>query len=107
MSQDGGRAQSWDVGAWSLLRGKKDGEDWATHGPELRELIVWADISDFEHYMGQLPFPYDNEMAVHLYEAAKADASTHGIAFSHQHYVGGFLEAVYEVCLSRMGLDHR
>ena len=55
--------------------------------------------------MGQLPFPYHNAAAVQLYETARSDASAHSITFSHQHYVGGFLEAVYDVCRTRLGLD--
>ena len=94
-----------ELAAWSLLRGGNDGENWAVNHAEMVELIAWADIEDFEHYMGQMPFPYDNAVAVELYEAARADASAHGITFSHQHYAGGFLEAVYNVCRSRLGLD--
>ena len=90
--------------AWSLMRGKNDGGQWARNDAEMGDLIAWADISDFEHYMGPMPFPYDNGAAVQFYEAAKSDASAHGITFSHQHYAGGFLEAVYEECRIRMGL---
>ena len=105
MSLGGDIAQPGDVAAWSLMRGRYDGNHWSTNSAEMGELIAWADISDFEHYMGPLPFPYDNSAAVQLYEAARSDASAHGITFSHQHYAGGFLEAVYEECLSRLGLD--
>ena len=90
--------------AWSLMRGQNDGERWARNHAEMSDLIAWADISDFEHYMGPMPFPYDNQAAVQMYEAAKSDATAHGITFSHHHYAGGFLEAVYEECRSRMGL---
>ena len=102
-----GEDQSPSVGprAWSLMRGRLDGENWAKNHAEPHELIAWADIEDFEHYMGAMPFPYDNEAAVQMYEAAKSDASAHGITFSHQHYAGGFLEAVYEECRSRLGLE--
>ena len=105
MSLGADRTPAVDVAAWWLLRGKNDGDNWATNNSDTRELIVWADISDFEHYMGQLPFPYDNAAAVELYEAARSDAAARGVAFSHRHYAGGFLEAVYEVCRSRLGLD--
>ena len=91
--------------AWCLMRGQNDGERWARNDAEMGDLIAWADISDFEHYMGPMPFPYDNSAAVQFYEAAKSDASAHGITFSHQHYAGGFLEAVYEECRSRLGLE--
>ncbi len=94
-----------EVPAWSLFRGRNDGENWAENHAELPELIAWADISDFEHYMGQLPFPYDNAVAVQLYETAKSDASAHEVTFSHHHYATGFLEAVYEICRGRLGLD--
>ena len=104
MSSGGDLRPPENLPAWSLMRGKNDGERWSRNDAEVGELIAWADISDFEHYMGPMPFPYDNEAAVRLYEAAKSDASTHGITFSHQHYAGGFLEAVYEECRMRMGL---
>ena len=91
--------------AWCLMRGHNDGAHWARNDAEMGDLIAWADISDFEHYMGPMPFPYDNGPAVQMYEAAKSDASAHGITFSHQHYAGGFLEAVYEECRIRMGLE--
>ncbi len=104
MSSGGDLKPPENLPAWSLMRGKNDGEQWARHHAEMGELIAWADISDFEHYMGPMPFPYDNEAAVRLYEAAKSDASAHGITFSHQHYAGGFLEAVYEQCRIRLGL---
>ncbi len=105
MSQSGEQTPHVDIAAWWLLRGKNDGDHWAVNESDTGELIVWADISDFEHYMGQLPFPYHNAAAVQLYETARSDASAHGITFSHQHYVGGFLEAVYDVCRTRLGLD--
>ena len=114
MSLGADRTPAVDVAAWWLLRGKNDGDNWATNNSDTRELIVWADISDFEHYMGQLPFPYDNAAAVELYEAGGVLVLTlvpgrtlrlSCVAFSHRHYAGGFLEAVYEVCRSRLGLD--
>ncbi len=94
-----------DLPAWSLMRGQHDGERWARNDAAMHELVAWADIEDFEHYMGPIPFPYDNAAAVQLYEAARSDASANGLTFSHQHYAGGFLEAVYYECRSRLGLD--
>ena len=94
-----------DLPAWCLMRGQNDGEHWAKNDAALGDLVAWADISDFEHYMGPMPFPYDNAAAVLLYEAARSDASANGLTFSHQHYAGGFLEAVYEECRSRLGHD--
>ena len=91
--------------AWSLLRGQVDGRNWSANFAEPHDLIAWGDIADFEHYMGQMPFPYDNARAVELYEAARADAAAGGMAFSHREYAGGFLEAVYEALRSRLGLD--
>ena len=79
MSQSGEQTPHVDIAAWWLLRGKNDGEQWAVNESDTGELIVWADISDFEHYMGQLPFPYHNAAAVQLYETARSDASAHGI----------------------------
>ncbi len=91
--------------AWSLMRGRVDGENWASNHAEPQELIAWADIGDFEHYMGQMPFPYHNAKAVESYEAAKRDADAAGMALSHREYAGGFLEAVYENLRSKLGLD--
>ena len=105
MPPDGGLAPPDDLPAWSLMRGQNDGERWATNDAELRDLVAWADISDFEHYMGPIPFPYDNAAAVRLYEPARSDAAANGLTFSHQHYAGGFLESVYEECRSRLGFD--
>lgn len=96
---------SANLPAWCRMRGRNDGERWARHDAAIYELVAWADISDFEHYMGPMPFPYDNAAAVQLYEAARSDASANGLTFSHQHYAGGFLEAVYYECRSRLGLD--
>lgn len=90
--------------AWSLLRGRVDGGHWSANLAELRDLIAWGDIGDFEHYMGQMPFPFDNAPAVELYEAARSDAADGGMAFSHREYAGGFLEAVYETLQKRLGL---
>ena len=94
-----------DPPAWSLFRGRNDGEIWAVSHAQMRDLIEWSDISDFEHYMGAIPFPFDNEEAVGLYENAKSDALVAGSDFNHQYYATGFLEAVYEVCQSKFGLD--
>lgn len=94
-----------DVPDWSLLRGKIDGENWAVNCARMPDLVAWADISDFEHYMGEMPFPFDNGQAVEFYEKAKSDAMTRGAALSHQYYATGFLEAIYEVCRSKLGLD--
>ena len=105
MSFSGGLTPPDDLPAWSLMRGKHDGERWATNDAGLGDLVAWADISDFEHYMGPMPFPYDNAAAVQLYETARSDAAVNGLTFSHQHYAGGFLEAVYEECRSRLGLE--
>ncbi len=91
--------------AWSLIRGRVDGENWAANFAEPHELIAWADIADFEHYMGPMPFPYDNANAVELYEAARSDAATGGMTFNHREYAGGFLQSVYETLRSRLGLD--
>ena len=91
--------------AWALMRGRLDGGRWAADSAEPHELIAWADIGDFEHYMGQMPFPYDNAAAVEMYESARSDAATAGMAFSHREYAGGFLQAVYEALRSRLGLD--
>ena len=91
--------------AWSLLRGKVDGQHWAANFAEPQELINWADIADFEHYMGQIPFPYDNARAVELYEAARSDAATAGMPFTHREYAGGFLQSVYETLRARLGLE--
>ncbi len=87
------------------MRGRLDGENWAVNFAQPHELIEWADIADFEHYMGQMPFPYDNARAVELYEAARSDAETGGMAFSHREYAGGFLQAVYETLRARLGLE--
>ena len=105
MSLDEGLQPLDDLPAWCLMRGQNDGEHWAKNDAEVSELFAWADIEDFEHYMGPIPFPYDNAAAVRLYEAARSDASANGLTFSHQHYAGGFLEAVYYECRSRLGLD--
>lgn len=105
MPPDEAQSPSLDLPVWSLMRGRNDGESWARDDAELHELIAWADIADFEHYMGPMPFPYDNAVAVQLYEAARSDASAHGMTFSHQHYAGGFLEAVYEACRQRLRMD--
>lgn len=94
-----------DVPAWSLLRGRSDGEYWADNCAEIQDLFLWAEISDFEHYMGAIPFPYDNDQAVEFYEKAKSDALSQGAALSHQYYATGFLEAVYEACQSKLGMD--
>ena len=94
-----------DLPAWSLLRGRNDGARWARDDAAMHELIAWADIEDFEHYMGPMPFPYDNVAAVRRYDAARSDASANRIRFRHQHYAGGFLEAVYAECRRRLGLD--
>ena len=94
-----------DPPAWSLLRGRNDGETWGVSYAQIRDLIEWSDISDFEHYMGAMPFPYDNEEAVRLYEKAKSDAQVTGSEFNHHYYATGFLEAVYEVCQSKFDLD--
>jgi hypothetical protein len=94
-----------DVPAWSLLRGRGDGENWAINCAAMQDLVAWAEISDFEHYMGAMPFPYDNDQAVEFYEKAKSDALAQSVALSHQYYATGFLEAVYEVCRSKLGLD--
>ena len=91
--------------AWSLMRGRVDGENWATNFAEPQDLIAWADIADFEHYMGPMPFPYDNAKAVELYESARSDASTAGMPFTHREYAGGFLQAVYETLRSKLGLE--
>ena len=91
--------------AWSLMRGRVDGENWAANHAKPHELIAWADIADFEHYMGQMPFPYDNARAVEFYEAARSDAAKSGMAFSHREYAGGFLQAVYENLRGRLGLE--
>ena len=91
--------------AWSLMRGRVDGEHWAVNHAEPHELIAWADIADFEHYMGQMPFPYDNARAVEFYEAARSDAANAGMAFSHREYAGGFLQSVYETLRIRLGLE--
>ena len=91
--------------AWSLMRGRVDGENWAKNHAEPHELIAWADIEDFEHYMGQMPFPYDNARAVELYEAARSDATDAAMTFTHREYAGGFLQSVYETLRSRLGLD--
>ena len=69
------------------------------------EFTQKANISDFEHYMGAMPFPYDNEEAVRLYEKAKSDVLVTGSEFSHHYYATGFLEAVYDVCQTKFGLD--
>ena len=53
----------------------------------MRDLIEWSDISDFEHYMGAIPFPFDNEKAVSLYELAKSDALVTGSELNHDYYV--------------------
>ena len=82
--------------AWSMYRGKQDGERWAQSHASLLDLMAWSDISDFEYYMGDMPFPFDNEVAVKLYEQAKADAVPMEEPFSHRFYAMGFLEAVYE-----------
>ena len=105
MSLDEGLQPPDDLPAWCLMRGQNDGERWAKNDAAIHELVAWADIEDFEHYMGPIPFPYDNAAAVQLYEAARSDASANGVTFSHQHYAGGFLEAVYYECRSRLGLD--
>ena len=55
-----------DPPAWSLFRGRNDGEIWAVSHAQMRDLIECADISDFEHDMGAIPFPFDNEEAVRL-----------------------------------------
>ena len=94
-----------DVPAWSLFRGRSDGEYWAVNCAGIQDLVAWSDISDFEHYMGAMPFPYDNHQAVEFYEKAKSDALAQGAALSHRYYATGFLEAVYEVCQSKLGLD--
>lgn len=91
--------------AWCLMRGRVDGENWAANFAEPHELIAWADIADFEHYMGQIPFPYDNAKAVDLYESARADSSAVGMEFLHRDYAGGFLRSVYETLRSRLGLE--
>ncbi len=105
MSLGGGFKPPGDLPAWCLMRGQNDGEHWAKRDAEVRDLVAWADISDFEHYMGPIPFPYDNAAAVRLYETAKSDASASGITFSHQHYAGGFLESVYYECRRRLRLN--
>jgi hypothetical protein len=87
---------------WSFLRGRNDGENWATAHATLQELVAWADISDFEYYMGLIPFPYDNPEAVRCYETAKSGAQSQGLEFSHQHYVSGFLGAVHDECVKRL-----
>ncbi len=94
-----------DPPVWSLFRGRNDGEIWAVSHAQMRDLIEWSDISDLEYYMGAMPFPYDNEEAVSLYEKAKSDALVTGSEFNHHYYATGFLEAVYEVCQSKFGLD--
>ena len=94
-----------DPPAWSLLRGRNDGETWGVSYAQVRDLIEWSDISDLEHYMGAMPFPYDNQEAVMLYEKAKSDALVTGSEFNHHFYAIGFLEAVYEVCQSKFGWD--
>ncbi|MCY3691899.1 MAG: hypothetical protein OXI54_05610 [Chloroflexota bacterium] len=91
--------------AWSLMRGRVDGERWASNHAEPQELIAWADIGDFEHYMGQMPFLYDNARAVEFYEAARSDAATTGMTFTHREYAGGFLQSVYETLRAKLGLD--
>lgn len=91
--------------AWSLMRGRADGENWAENFAEPQDLIAWADIGDFEHYMGPMPFPYDNATAVELYEAARSDASAVGMAFNHREYAGGFLQSVYETLRAKLGLE--
>ena len=102
-----GEDQSPSVGprAWSLMRGRVDGENWAANHAEPHELIAWADIADFEHYMGPMPFPYDNAKAVALYESAQADAAEAGMAFTHREYAGGFLQSVYEALRAKLGLE--
>ena len=105
MSQADESVPSVGPRAWSLMRGRMDGENWAANFAEPHELIAWADIADFEHYMGQMPFPYDNAKAVELYESARSDASTTGMPFNHREYAGGFLQCVYETLRSRLGLD--
>ena len=87
------------------MRGRVDGENWAKNHAEPHELIAWADIADFEHYMGQLPFPYDNVRAVEFYESARSDAAAAGMAFTHREYAGGFLQSVYETLRAELGLD--
>ncbi len=94
-----------DPTAWSLFRGRNDGEIWAVSHAQVRDLIEWSDISDFEFYMGAMSFPYDNEEAVSLYEKAKSDALVTSSEFYHHYYATGFLEAVYEVCRSKFGMD--
>ena len=94
-----------DSPAWSLFRGRNDGETWAVRHAQMRDLVEWSDISDLEHYMGEMPFPYDNEEAVRLYEKAKSDALDAGSGFNHHYYATGFLEAVYEVCQRKFGLN--
>ena len=91
--------------AWCLMRGRVDGEIWAANFAEPHELIAWSDIADFEHYMGRIPFPYDNVKAVELYESARTDSSAAGMAFLHREYAGGFLRSVYEALRSKLGLD--
>ena len=91
--------------AWSLMRGRVDGENWAVNHAEPQDLIAWADIADFEHYMGQMPFPYDNARAVEFYETARSDAAHAAMPFTHREYAGGFLQSVYEVLRSKLGLD--
>ena len=94
-----------DSPAWSLFRGRNDGETWAVSHAQIRDLVEWSEISDLEYYMGEMPFPYDNEEAVRLYEKAKSDTLDAGSGFNHHYYATGFLEAVYEVCQSKLGLD--
>ena len=90
---------------WCLLRGRNDGEIWAVTCARIQDLVEWSDISHFEYYMGAMPFPYDNEEAVRRYEKAKLDAGNRGAEFNHHYYATGFLEAVYEACQSKFGLN--
>jgi len=76
-----------DPPAWSLLRGRNDRESWGINHAQMRDLIEWSDISDLGHYMGPMPFPYDNEEAVRLYEKAKSDALVTGSELNHDYYV--------------------
>ena len=66
MSQGGDLTPPDDLPAWCLMRGQNDGERWAKNDAAMSDLVAWADIEDFEHYMGPIPFPYDNAAAVQL-----------------------------------------
>lgn len=84
-----------ESGFWCLFRGREDGARWAA--ASRLELAEWADLPNFEHYMGAMPFPFDIEETVACYERAKSDARDMGATFSHQYYASGFLESVYRI----------